>query len=195
MDKITCKEAKSQGKVRYFTNKPCPCGHVSERFVSTRACVECAQNRAKRWKADNPDKVNSHRREYYAKNIDLVKSWKNDERKRNREGYNLRNRKYAAGNQEKLKVKNDLWAKNNPDKRAATAAKYRATKLQATPIWADFTKIDRAYELAQEYRGKGIDAEVDHIIPLQGRNVCGFHVQGNLQIINMNHNRFKANNF
>ena len=68
-----------------------------------------------------------------------------------------------------------------------------STKTSATPSWADFFQIERAYELAQEYRDKGIDAEVDHIIPLQGKIVCGLHVQTNLQITNLQFNRSKSN--
>lgn len=195
MDILTCKIAKAKGGTRYFTGKPCPQGHFSERMVSTRACVECLYEKKKRWSTENPEKVNKQKREYYANNTEKVKAWKRDEQLRNRESYNRRNRKYADNNREKLKEKNALWAMGNKDKRAATAAKYRASKLQATPLWADDSKISRAYELALEYRCKGINAEVDHIIPLQGKDVCGLHVQTNLQIIHQQLNRSKSNYF
>lgn len=34
-------EARKAGLKRYFTGNPCPRGHVSERLVSTKACVAC----------------------------------------------------------------------------------------------------------------------------------------------------------
>ena len=34
-------EARNKGHTRYFTGKPCPKGHISERWVASRACVEC----------------------------------------------------------------------------------------------------------------------------------------------------------
>jgi hypothetical protein len=51
------------------------------------------------------------------------------------------------------------------------------------------------YELAQIYRDNGIDAEVDHIVPLQGRRVSGFHCHDNLQLITSLVNKAKSNNF
>ena len=38
-----------------------------------------------------------------------------------------------------------------------------------------------------------VDFEVDHIIPLRGSNVSGFHVPWNLQVIPMIENRIKGN--
>ena len=45
--KIISKEAaKKQGLKRYYTGKPCPNGHIAERFV-TGKCVECNRERNK----------------------------------------------------------------------------------------------------------------------------------------------------
>lgn len=41
MDLITKKEAQQQGLHRYFNGKPCRKGHISEKYVSNMACVEC----------------------------------------------------------------------------------------------------------------------------------------------------------
>lgn len=38
---ITREQAKFLGRSRYFTGKPCKRGHVAERFVAGRTCVEC----------------------------------------------------------------------------------------------------------------------------------------------------------
>ena len=41
-------EAKAGGLKRYFTGRTCRAGHIAERYVSTRNCVECAH---KGWRA------------------------------------------------------------------------------------------------------------------------------------------------
>jgi len=41
---ITRKEARARGLKRYFTGKLCKHGHVAERLVSVRNCLECAAN-------------------------------------------------------------------------------------------------------------------------------------------------------
>lgn len=95
------------------------------------------------------------------------------------------------------------WQKNNPEKvkqyrlaekisgkSAAKAAKRRAAKLQATPAWADLEEIKNVYLEAQYF-----DMHVDHIIPLQGKNVCGLHVWDNLQLLPAVENIKKGNKY
>src|SRR5574337_196740 len=58
-------EARASGASTYFTGKPCLSGHVAERYVSTRACVVCADLKAKRWQKENQDSrriAENHRR-------------------------------------------------------------------------------------------------------------------------------------
>jgi hypothetical protein len=53
---ITRAEAKALGLKRYFTGKPCKRGHVCERLVSNRACLECDCERILERYAANPEK-------------------------------------------------------------------------------------------------------------------------------------------
>ena len=186
-------EAKAQGLSRYFTGKECPRGHIAERFVSTRACTACARDRKHLWNATNPDKVNAQKRAYTKANTDQVKAWKSASQKRNRASANARNRRYAATHREELALKNKAWEAANPGKVLARAAKRRAATLRAMPKWADKEKIEKVYALAARFRSLGCDFHVDHVIPLQGRNVCGLHVHNNLEIIEASKNRSKSN--
>lgn len=72
-------------------------------------------------------------------------------------------------------------------------------KLLATPSWLT---IKQKYEIGEFYYAAmkleeetGTKYHVDHIIPLQGKNVCGLHVPWNLQVIPAKENLSKGNRF
>jgi hypothetical protein len=77
------------------------------------------------------------------------------------------------------------------------SAKRLAQELLALPKWLtedDMFLIREIYELAAlRSRITGIVWEVDHIIPLRGKTVCGLHVPQNLQVITRTENRKKNN--
>ena len=92
-----------------------------------------------------------------------------------------------------------LWRKNNLALVLADGAKRRATKLQRIPKWLtefDLLKIKCYYQVAAMYsKESGFDWHVDHVIPLQGKNVSGLHVPSNLQIIPAIQNMRKNNHY
>lgn len=47
----------AQGLVRYYTGKPCPAGHLGDRFVTSGGCVECVTAFTRGWrsKTNHPD--------------------------------------------------------------------------------------------------------------------------------------------
>lgn len=74
------------------------------------------------------------------------------------------------------------------------ANKRRAAKLRATPAWADLVAIEAFYlEAARISIQTKVTHHVDHIVPLQGRTVCGLHVHYNLQILTGAENVAKSN--
>ena len=79
-----------------------------------------------------------------------------------------------------------LYAKAN--------GKRRAIKIKAQPEWANHEAIALIYKQASYVSLRtGVPHEVDHDIPLQGKYVCGLHVETNLKIIPMSENRKKSN--
>lgn len=67
------------------------------------------------------------------------------------------------------------------------AVKRKRAEELATPAWADLT------EIARIYRERPPGMEVDHIVPLLGKDVCGLHVPYNLQYLTKAENRRKGN--
>lgn len=90
---------------------------------------------------------------------------------------------------------NQLSPEQQSKRRARVSARNKRVK-QATPIWADLTKIQNLYlESINLTNTTGIIHEVDHIIPLNHDLVCGLHNQFNLQVVPKIENRSKSNQF
>jgi len=114
----------------------------------------------------------------------------------NKEACRERVRIAKLKNIEKVKQYNARWMERNRGLMNFYHRTYRAKKLQACPVWADLKKIKDIYKEAARMRQEtGLDYEVDHIIPLQGREVCGLHIAENLQIILQHDNASKSNKF
>jgi 5-methylcytosine-specific restriction endonuclease McrA len=78
----------------------------------------------------------------------------------------------------------------------AKKARRRARKLRATPPWADNAAMARIYKKSSQLtKQNGIKYNVDHIVPLQGDDVSGLHVQTNLRIVPAHINNKKGNRF
>lgn len=137
--------------------------------------------------------------EWYQKNKGHAdhknKKWASD----NRERSNAIKKRYtetfrAEHNQRCLR-----WHKENPGKSRAVAMKRHCAKKQRTPVWLSpdqLKEIDEIYERAAQIQQlTGIETHVDHIIPLQGKNVSGLHAPWNLRIISGRANRKKHNKY
>jgi len=104
--------------------------------------------------------------------------------------------RYYLDNKEKVTKQSKEWSKNNLDKKRMYRSNRRAKTLNATPLWANKQSIKDIYSKAHLLsKQHNVRYEVDHIIPLQGKDVCGLHVEYNLQIITMEQNRMKATNY
>lgn len=94
-----------------------------------------------------------------------------------------RSAKYYLNNAEKILSRTSEYQRKHPEKSCTKAAKRRAAKLQRTPTWADHEKIKAIYAYAKFIEELGIKCHVDHIVPLQGKRVCGLHVHYNLRVV------------
>lgn len=99
-------------------------------------------------------------------------------------------------NTESQRIHKRNWKSRNKDLVNASTAKRRASKLNATPKWLNSghkAEIEGLYLYAQIFSQIGEQLHVDHIVPLQGENVCGLHAPWNLQVIPASENLSKSN--
>ena len=99
-------------------------------------------------------------------------------------------------NKEAYRRKAAIWREANPDKRRSYEAARRASKLRATPPWANPCDTLHLYEEAKRLEEEtGIPHNVDHIVPLQSDWVCGLHCADNLQVLPAKENFSKGNRY
>ena len=125
------------------------------------------------------DKYQRYRSTEKGKITNRRASAKYDKTEPGRKSKKLRNQRYFAT--ERGKAVN-----------RAKVAKYKAAKLQRIPVWMTKDELNMM-RLFYVKCPQGFD--VDHIVPLQGRNVSGLHVLLNLQYLTKEENGRKANKF
>jgi len=115
-------------------------------------------------------------------------------REANRDAERERLSVYRATNAELCNQRVERWRKANPHKHAARQGQRRASKLNATPSFANQKYIALFYEMARlESERLGVDVHVDHIVPLKSSLVCGLHYEHNLQLLVASANLKKSN--
>ncbi len=167
---------------KYLSNTPCKRGHLGYRYTRNNDCVACAVLRSKEWSKNN--------RELHNEQTKLSKQRRRSTCRETDRLYRIRTKEQRAEYKRKYYEQN-LWRYN------AWVAQRRARKLQATPPWLTKEHIEemrQIYRLSQEKtKTEGTRYHVDHIVPLQGENVCGLHVPWNLQVITATENIVKHN--
>jgi hypothetical protein len=162
-------------------------------------CIFChkADNLARKTKnRSNPEfksKELEYKKEYRTKTVEQRKEYMKQWHARNKDQQASYREQYRKDNVEYFKQYNQT----NKTKILAHVRKRQAAKLQRTPKWLsdnDLWMIEEAYDLAA-LRTKlfNFPWEVDHVLPLQGKEVSGLHTPYNLRVIPRFQNRSKAN--
>lgn len=194
---VTIADARERGLKWYFTGEPCPRGHVAKRSLSNRTCRQCDRDRRAAKDRADPARVKARNIRRYHKNPVASREKVRAAYQRHVEARREYDRKRYHENPERKAVtfaKAARWWRENRGKKNEMTMRRRVWIKRATPPW--LTEDDRAaireiYKLAASF-GPGV-MEVDHIVPLRGRTVCGLHVPGNLRIVPAAVNRKKGN--
>jgi hypothetical protein len=167
-DVLSSEIAKAQNLPRYFTGIGCKHGHVTERYTASKTCCECANLAANLSKAKN-------RAKYTASSFAWGK--KNPEK----------TAKYQRTQNAKRPGTRNLWTMN-----------YRSAKVDRMPNWLNdghLFEMESIYTYCSALRKIGLDYHVDHVVPLRGKSVSGFHAPWNMQVIPGKENMSKGNTF
>ncbi len=123
----------------------------------------------------------------------VISKWRLKNREKLLQQMRNNNKQWYRENKDRAKEKQSKYAKQNKSSVNAKEAQRRAMQLKLTPSWADKNEISMFYEVAEVLIRSGAKFHVDHIVPLQGRKVWGFHSQHNLQVIPAYKNMEKGN--
>ncbi len=124
---------------------------------------------------------------------DCLKKQNQEWANKNKEKLRLKHKEYYYKNKEKRLESSKKYIANNREKHNLLKRKHtnkrRALLLKRLPLWANLDHISTFYSNCP----KGY--HVDHIIPLQGDNVSGLHVENNLQYLPATENLSKGNKY
>lgn len=186
--------------------------HMSKsgKYGRKAVCKQCKADEAIVYRNNNREKISvySHERyknnrtyfdEYNEKNQENIKEWKKEHYRKNKEKIIKQASDRYKTKKKEISEYNREYRKNNRGRINANTARRSAQKRSATPPWLTenhWKEIEAFYvRAAQLTLETNIKHEVDHMVPLMGRNVRGLHVPWNLQVLTKYENRKKGFNF
>lgn len=128
-------------------------------------------------------------REWYWTTLPYQKERSKKYREENPEEYKARHRKAYWSDLPKQREKYRRYYPGHKQDYTARTALRRTRLMQRTPAWTDLDAIKAFYKNCPP------GYHVDHIIPLQGKNVSGLHVLENLQYLPAAENLSKGNRY
>jgi hypothetical protein len=153
--------------------------HKSKHNAAGRSliCKDCKRARRVARYAANPEKYAARRRVAYEKNREKELAYNAAWMGANR--HTLKPPSAAA-----LKAARVRWRARHLDAARAAGRERESLRRSRAPAWVSPKEFGAIYRMAatlQEASGRPV--QVDHVVPLAGKTVCGLHVPWNLRII------------
>lgn len=207
--KPRCKECgRIEQRLRFHADPEKTKAKTAETYAANRDRLKAKRDA---WRAENPPKkpgvkplpeaeriarARASRKKTYEKNKAKVLATSARYRAANRDKERADRKAHYERNKERVAETCRAYRQANTGKVAAWQKAYQARKRQALPAWADLTKIAEIYETAAWLSvTSGEPWHVDHIVPLQGKTVCGLHCEANLTLLPASENIAKSNRY
>ena len=145
------------------------------------------------WRESNREKIRESQKKYYESNKEACNQRVKKCHIENREYYSAKAKQWVEKNKDRhLQNRRNRYSKNSASEIAKV--RRRQGKIKHGEIFmnkAEIAEVQGMYDFCSIFPG----FEVDHIIPLNGKNVSGLHVLSNLQVLPISENRSKSNKF
>ena len=160
------------------------------------SCKECKNKKNREYKTNNSYKIFTYNYKYRHIHRDEINNNSRLHYNINKNEILAKHKEYRKNNKDKcVKISSSYYQRHKEDWYIKKATR-RALEVNATVSYSDKDAIKRIYRTAHILsKMLGSPMEVDHIIPLKNKLVCGLHHQNNLRIISMKWNRRKSNKF
>lgn len=112
---ITRNNAIEQEKKYFYTGVECRNGHDSVRYTNDGKCVTCVNNRVKKYKDENKEKVYQSGKKYRENNADAIRKKKQKYRTENKERIKQRDKEYYQNNKAKILERNREYYRENKE--------------------------------------------------------------------------------